>query len=113
MVRGTFANVRLRNLMRARARRARVTIHVPSGEQTTIFDASRRYLDEGTPLVVIAGKEYGTGSSRDWAAKGPLLLGVKAVIAETLRADPPLEPADDGHPPAPVPAGREAASRSA
>ena len=60
-----------------------VTVHVPSGEQTTIFEASRRYLDEGTPLVVLAGKEYGTGSSRDWAAKGPLLLGVRAVIAET------------------------------
>ena len=58
-------------------------MHVPSGEQTTIFDASRRYLAEGTPLIVLAGKEYGTGSSRDWAAKGPLLLGVRAVIAET------------------------------
>ena len=82
MVRGTFANVRMRNLM-VPGSEGTVTVHVPSGEQTTIFDASRRYLDEGTPLVVLAGKEYGTGSSRDWAAKGPLLLGVRAVIAET------------------------------
>jgi aconitate hydratase len=82
MVRGTFANVRMRNLM-VPGSEGTVTIHVPSGEQTTIFDASRRYLAEGTPLVVLAGKEYGTGSSRDWAAKGPLLLGVRAVIAET------------------------------
>ena len=59
------------------------TVHVPSGEETTIFEASQRYLAEGTPLIVIAGKEYGSGSSRDWAAKGPNLLGVRAVIAET------------------------------
>jgi aconitate hydratase len=58
-------------------------VHVPSGEGMTIFDASQRYLAEGTPLIVIAGKEYGTGSSRDWAAKGPKLLGVKAAIAES------------------------------
>jgi aconitate hydratase len=82
MVRGTFANVRMRNLM-VPGSEGTVTIHVPSGEQTTIFDASRRYLSEGTPLIVLAGAEYGTGSSRDWAAKGPLLLGVRAVIAET------------------------------
>ena len=82
MVRGTFANVRMRNLMVPGSEGA-CHVHVPSGEQTTIFDASRRYLDEGTPLIVLAGKEYGTGSSRDWAAKGPLLLGVRAVIAET------------------------------
>ncbi len=58
-------------------------MHVPSGEEMAIFDASQRYLAEGTPLIVIAGKEYGTGSSRDWAAKGPKLLGVKAAIAES------------------------------
>ena len=82
MVRGTFANVRLRNLL-VPGSEGTWTVHVPSGEETTIFDASRRYLAEGTPLIVLAGKEYGTGSSRDWAAKGPLLLGVRAVIAET------------------------------
>jgi aconitate hydratase len=60
-----------------------VTVHVPSGEETTIFEASQRYLAEGTPLIVIAGREYGSGSSRDWAAKGPKLLGVRAVIAES------------------------------
>jgi aconitate hydratase len=58
-------------------------VHVPSGEETTIYEAAERYRAEGTPLIVIAGKEYGTGSSRDWAAKGPKLLGVKAVIAES------------------------------
>jgi aconitate hydratase len=82
MVRGTFANVRLRNLL-VPGSEGTWTVHVPSGEEMTIFDASQRYLAEGTPLLVIAGKEYGTGSSRDWAAKGPKLLGVKAVIAET------------------------------
>ena len=59
-------------------------MHLPSGEETTIFEASERYLAEGTPLVVLAGKEYGSGSSRDWAAKGPNLLGVRAVIAESF-----------------------------
>jgi aconitate hydratase len=82
MVRGTFANVRLRNLM-VPGSEGTWTEHVPSGEQMTIFDASQRYLATGTPLVVIAGKEYGSGSSRDWAAKGPNLLGVRAVIAES------------------------------
>jgi aconitate hydratase len=82
MVRGTFANVRLRNLM-APGSEGTWTVHVPSGEELTIYDASVRYVAEGTPLIVIAGKEYGSGSSRDWAAKGPNLLGVRAVIAET------------------------------
>ena len=82
MVRGTFANVRLRNLM-VPGSEGTWTVHVPSGEEMTIYDASQRYLAEGTPLVVIAGREYGSGSSRDWAAKGPNLLGVRAVIAET------------------------------
>jgi aconitate hydratase len=83
MVRGTFANIRLRNQM-APGTEGGWTRHVPSNEQMTIYDASVRYQKEGVPLVVIAGKEYGTGSSRDWAAKGTLLLGVGAVIAESF-----------------------------
>ena len=82
MTRGTFANIRLRNLL-APGTEGGVTIHLPSGEQMPIFDAAERYKKDGTPLLVIAGKEYGTGSSRDWAAKGTLLLGVRAVIAES------------------------------
>jgi aconitate hydratase len=82
MVRGTFANVRLKNLLVAGAE-GTWTVHVPSGEEMTIYEASERYLTESTPLIVIAGKEYGSGSSRDWAAKGPNLLGVRAVIAES------------------------------
>jgi aconitate hydratase len=82
MVRGTFANVRLRNKL-VPGSEGTWTVHVPSGEEMTIYDASKRYLAEGTPLVVLAGKEYGSGSSRDWAAKGPNLLGVRAVIAES------------------------------
>jgi aconitate hydratase len=82
MVRGTFANIRLKNLM-VPGVEGGVTIHVPSGERMDIYDAAERYRAEGTPLVVIAGKEYGSGSSRDWAAKGTLLLGVRAVIAES------------------------------
>ena len=80
MLRGTFAHVRIRNLMVPGAEGS-VTLHQPSGEQTTIFEAAMRYQKEGVPLVVFAGEEYGTGSSRDWAAKGTQLLGVKAVIA--------------------------------
>ena len=82
MVRGTFANVRLRNLM-VPGSEGTWTTHVPSGEETTIYDAAVRYREQGTPLIVIAGQEYGSGSSRDWAAKGPSLLGVRAVIAES------------------------------
>jgi aconitate hydratase len=82
MVRGTFANVRLRNKLVPESE-GTWTVHVPSGEEMTIYDASKRYLSEGTPLVVLAGKEYGSGSSRDWAAKGPNLLGVRAAIAES------------------------------
>jgi aconitate hydratase len=82
MVRGTFANIRLRNQLVSRE--GYWTRHLPSGEEMTIYDASVRYQDEGVPLVVLAGKEYGSGSSRDWAAKGPLLLGVRAVIAESF-----------------------------
>jgi aconitate hydratase len=82
MVRGTFANVRLRNLL-VPGSEGTWTAHLPDGEEMTIFDASERYLADGVPLIVLAGKEYGSGSSRDWAAKGPKLLGVKAVIAES------------------------------
>ena len=83
MMRGTFANVRIRNQL-APGTEGGYTTHLPSGEVTTVFEASRRYIDEGTPLVVLAGSQYGTGSSRDWAAKGTLLLGVKAVIATSF-----------------------------
>lgn len=83
MMRGTFANIRIRNEMLENVEGG-YTKHFPSGEQMSIYDAAMRYRDEGVPLVVIAGREYGTGSSRDWAAKGTLLLGVKAVIAESF-----------------------------
>ena len=82
MVRGTFANVRLRNQL-VPGSEGTWTVHLPSGEEGTIYDVARRYLAEGVPTVVIAGKEYGSGSSRDWAAKGPKLLGVRAVLAES------------------------------
>ncbi|SMB21571.1 aconitate hydratase 1 [Sterolibacterium denitrificans] len=83
MVRGTFANIRLRNRMLDGVEGG-YTRHIPSGEQLAIYDAAMKYQAAGVPLVVIAGKEYGTGSSRDWAAKGTLLLGVKAVLAESF-----------------------------
>ena len=83
MMRGTFANIRLRNKL-APGTEGGWTCHQPSGEQMSIFDAANRYREEGTPLIVLAGSEYGTGSSRDWAAKGTLLLGVKAVIAKSF-----------------------------
>jgi aconitate hydratase len=82
MVRGTFANVRLRNQL-VPGSEGTWTVHLPDGEETTIYDAATRYRDEGVPTIVIAGKEYGSGSSRDWAAKGPNLLGVRAAIAES------------------------------
>jgi len=83
MVRGTFANIRIRNQMLDGVEGG-YTLHVPSGQQMPIYDAAMAYKTADTPLIVIAGKEYGTGSSRDWAAKGTLLLGVKAVIAESF-----------------------------
>jgi len=83
MVRGTFANIRIKNLMLDGVEGG-YTLYVPSGEQLAIYDAAMKYKADKTPLVVLAGKEYGTGSSRDWAAKGTLLLGVKAVIAESF-----------------------------
>ncbi len=83
MMRGTFANIRLRNQL-APGTEGDVTLHLPEGEQMSIYDAAMRYLDDGVPLVVLAGKEYGSGSSRDWAAKGTRLLGVRAVIAQSF-----------------------------
>jgi aconitate hydratase len=83
MIRGTFANIRLRNLL-APGTEGGVTVKLPGGEQMSIYDASRQYLQEGTPLIVLGGKEYGSGSSRDWAAKGTALLGVRAVLVETF-----------------------------
>jgi aconitate hydratase len=83
MVRGTFANVRLRNQL-VPGVEGGVTRHLPDGAQMTVFDAAEKYRAEGVPLLILAGKEYGSGSSRDWAAKGPLLLGVRAVIAESF-----------------------------
>lgn len=81
-MRGTFGNVRIRNLM-LDDREGGYAVHIPSGEEASIYETSMRYQAEGTPLIVMAGREYGTGSSRDWAAKGTTLLGVRAVIAES------------------------------
>jgi aconitate hydratase len=83
MMRGTFANVRLKNFL-APGTEGGVTVHLPDKKQMSIYDAAIQYQKEGVPLIVIAGKEYGTGSSRDWAAKGPRLLGIKAAIAESF-----------------------------
>ncbi len=83
MVRGTFANIRLRNRLVPGSEGSR-SVYLPDGTVDTIFETSGRYMEERTPLIILAGKEYGTGSSRDWAAKGPLLLGIKAVIAESF-----------------------------
>jgi aconitate hydratase len=83
MMRGTFANIRIRNDV-APGTEGGYTKHYPSGDQMSIFDAAMRYQEEGVPLVVVGGKEYGTGSSRDWAAKGTTLLGIKAVIVESF-----------------------------
>jgi aconitate hydratase len=83
MIRGTFGNIRLQNRLTL-GKEGYYTIHLPDGELMTIYEASQRYAQEETPLLVIAGKEYGSGSSRDWAAKGSALLGVRAVIAESF-----------------------------
>jgi aconitate hydratase len=83
MMRGTFANIRIKNEMLA-GTEGGITTYIPTGETMSIYDAAMRYQAEGTPLVIFAGKEYGTGSSRDWAAKGTFLLGVKAVIVESF-----------------------------
>jgi aconitate hydratase len=82
MMRGTFANVRLRNLMLP-GTEGGLAVHLPEKTETTIFDASMEYQKDGVPLMILAGKEYGSGSSRDWAAKGPRLLGIQAVLAES------------------------------
>ncbi len=82
MTRGTFGNIRLKNQLVPEVEGG-VTVHLPDGQQMSIYDAAMRYKHEGIPLIILAGKEYGTGSSRDWAAKGTMLLGVKAVIAES------------------------------
>jgi aconitate hydratase len=81
-MRGTFANIRLRNLL-APGTEGGVTLHLPDNEEMSIYDAAMRYKEGGVPTIILAGKEYGSGSSRDWAAKGPYLQGVRAVIAET------------------------------
>ena len=111
MVRGTFANIRLRNRL-VDDKEGPYTVHLPDGEEGFIYDVAMRYAAEGVPLAILAGREYGSGSSRDWAAKGPALLGVQARDRRELRADPSLEPGRDGHPAAPVPARRERRRRS-
>jgi len=85
MMRGTFANIRLRNLL-APGTEGGWTIHQPSGEKMAIYDAAMKYRDEHVPLIIFAGKEYGSGSSRDWAAKGTILLGVRAVSPRASNA---------------------------
>jgi aconitate hydratase len=82
MMRGTFANIRLRNRL-ADGKEGPYTVHLPSGDDGFIYDVAMRYAADGVPLAILAGREYGTGSSRDWAAKGPALLGVRVVIAES------------------------------
>jgi aconitate hydratase len=82
MMRGTFGNVRIKNGL-VPDKEGNWTVHLPTGEVMSMYDAAMRYIDEGTPLLILAGKEYGSGSSRDWAAKGATLLGIKAVIAES------------------------------
>jgi aconitate hydratase len=109
MVRGTFANVRLKNRL-APGTEGGVTRHLPDGETMTIFDASMKYAEENVPLVVIAGKEYGSGSSRDWAAKGPKLLGVRAVLAESYERIHRSNLVGMGIVPLELPAGKDAAS---
>ena len=106
MIRGTFANIRLRNQL-VPGTEGGVTKNHLTGETTTIYDASRAYIDAGIPLVVLAGKEYGSGSSRDWAAKGTALLGRQGGHRRELRAHPPLEPDRHGRAAAAVPRGPE------
>lgn len=81
MTRGTFANIRIVNKFMSKP--GPMTIHIPSGQELPIFDAAELYKQENTPLIILTGKDYGCGSSRDWAAKGPYLLGVRAIIAES------------------------------
>ena len=109
MMRGTFANIRLRNQL-APGTEGGVTLHLPDGEQMSIYDAAMLYAEEGVPLVVLGGKEYGSGSSRDWAAKGTKLLGVKAVIAESFERIHRSNLIGMGVLPLQFPAGESAAS---
>ena len=121
MMRGTFANVRLRNAL-APETEGPWTTHLPSGEVTSVYEAAVRYAEEGTPLGVLAGKEYGSGSSRDWAAKGPALLGVRFVLAESFERIHrqnlvgmgilPLQYKEDPPRPTASPAGRSTRSRA-
>merc|ERR1711936_411103 len=83
MSRGTFANIRLVNKLNEGGKSGPKTLHIPSNKIMDVFDAAKHYIEAGTPLMILAGKDYGSGSSRDWAAKGPFLLGVKAVLAES------------------------------
>ncbi len=106
MMRGTFGNIRLRNQL-ADGREGPYTRHLPDGEEAFIYDAAMRYRAEGVPLLVIAGREYGSGSSRDWAAKGTTLLGVRAVLAESYERIHRSNLVGHGRPAAPVPARRE------
>ena len=112
MMRGTFANIRIKNQM-VPGVEGGFTIHYPSKERMTMYDAAMRYKSEHVPLVVFAGKEYGTGSSRDWAAKGSVLLGVRAVIAQSVRADPSLQPGRHGRGAAGIRRGRVVADARA
>jgi aconitate hydratase len=109
MVRGTFANIRLRNLL-APGTEGGVTRHQPDGAEMSIYDAAMLYAEEGTPLVVLGGREYGSGSSRDWAAKGTALLGVRAVIAESFERIHRSNLVGMGVLPLQFPAGESAAS---
>ncbi len=110
-MRGTFANIRIRNEM-VPGVEGGMTRHLPDREPVAIYDAAMQYKAEGIPLAVIAGKEYGSGSSRDWAAKGPRLLGIRVVIAESFeRIHPPFQPDRDGDFAAGVPAGRSPVKR--
>ncbi len=107
MIRGTFANIRLRNQLAPGTEGGFTRDFTGNGDVTTVFEASEKYIAAGTPLVVLAGKEYGSGSSRDWAAKGTALLGRQGRDRRVLRADPPLEPDRHGRAAAAVPPGRD------
>ena len=111
MMRGTFANIRLRNLL-VPGVEGGVSIHLPSGEQLSIYDAAMRYKKENTPLIILAGREYGTGSSRDWAAKGTHVAGREGRDRRELRAHPSLEPHRHGRGPAAIPTMVRTRSRS-
>ena len=112
MIRGTFANIRLRNQL-VPGVEGGFTVNHLTGEQTTIYDAAIAYQAAGVPLVVLAGKEYGSGSSRDWAAKGTALLGRARGHRRVVRAHPPLQPHRHGRAAAAVPARRRPPTRSA